>query len=126
MTKFITISELSKTLKLINPKTKKPLNHILRYWEKEFKEIKPKKINNRRYYSKTDVDLIRTIKSLLKDQKLSINGVKQIFKNNTKKLDENNYISLIRNNKKKDLKLKSLNLLKKIEKLRIYGKKNTS
>ena len=44
MTKFITISELSKTLNLINPKTKKPLNHILRYWEKEFKEIKPKPI----------------------------------------------------------------------------------
>ena len=45
MTKFITISELSKTLKLINPKTKKPLNHILgKYWEKEFKEIKPKKL----------------------------------------------------------------------------------
>ena len=126
MDKLVNISEVCKILNLINPKTQKPLNHVIRYWEKEFPQIKPKKINNRRYYSKTDVDLIRTIKSLLKDQKLSINGVKQIFKNNTKKLDENNYISLIRNNKKKDLKLKSLNLLKKIEKLRIYGKKNTS
>ncbi len=126
MNKLVNISEVCKILNLTNPKTQKPLNHVIRYWEKEFPQIKPKKINNRRYYSKTDVDLIRTIKSLLKDQKLSINGVKQIFKNNTKKLDENNYISLIRNNKKKDLKLKSLNLLKKIEKLRIYGKKNTS
>ena len=51
MNKLINISELSKILNLIDPKTKKPLNHILRYWEKEFKEIKPKKINNRRYYS---------------------------------------------------------------------------
>ena len=126
MNKLVNISEVCKILNLTDPKTQKPLNHVIRYWEKEFPQIKPKKINNRRYYSKTDVDLIRTIKSLLKDQKLSINGVKQIFKNNTKKLDENNYISLIRNNKKKDLKLKSLNLLKKIEKLRIYGKKNTS
>ena len=126
MDKLVNISEVCKILNLINPKTQKPLNHVIRYWEKEFPQIKPKKINNRRYYSKTDVDLIRTIKSLLKDQKLSITGVKQIFKNNTKKLDENNHNSLIRDNKKKDLKLKSLNLLKKIKKLKIYGKKNTS
>ena len=126
MDKLVNISEVCKILNLINPKTQKPLNHVIRYWEKEFPQIKPKKINNRRYYSKTDVDLIRTIKSLLKDQKLSITGVKQVFKNNTKKLDENNHNSLIRDNKKKDLKLKSLNLLKKIKKLKIYGKKNTS
>ena len=126
MDKLVNISEVCKILNLINPKTQKPLNHVIRYWEKEFPQIKPKKINNRRYYSRTDVDLIRTIKSLLKDQKLSITGVKQIFKNNTKKLDENNHNSLIRDNKKKDLKLKSLNLLKKIKKLKIYGKKNTS
>ena len=46
MIKLINISELSKKLNLIDPVTKKPLNHIIRYWEKEFKEIKPKKINN--------------------------------------------------------------------------------
>ena len=46
MNKLISISELSKMLNLIDPKTKKPLNHILRYWEKEFSEIRPKKINN--------------------------------------------------------------------------------
>ena len=44
MDKYLTISEVSKILNLINPKTKKPLNHILRYWENEFKEIKPKKL----------------------------------------------------------------------------------
>ena len=46
MSKFINISELSKQLKLINSKTKKPLNYIIRFWEKEFKFIKPKIINN--------------------------------------------------------------------------------
>ena len=51
MSKLINISELSKMLNLIDSKTKKPANHVLRYWEKEFKEIKPKKINKRRYYS---------------------------------------------------------------------------
>ena len=43
MSKLIRISELSKMLNLVDPLTKKPLNHILRYWEREFKEIKPKK-----------------------------------------------------------------------------------
>ena len=51
MTKLINISEVSKIVNLIDPTTKKPLNHILRYWEKEFTQIKPIKINNQRYYS---------------------------------------------------------------------------
>ena len=46
MNKLINISDLSKILNLIDPVTKKPLNHVLRYWEKEFKQIKPKKISN--------------------------------------------------------------------------------
>ena len=50
MNKLLTISELSKILNLIDPVTKKPQNYVLRYWEKEFKQIKAKKINNRRYY----------------------------------------------------------------------------
>ena len=43
MNKLISISEASKKLNLIDTITKKPLNHILRYWEKEFKQIRPKK-----------------------------------------------------------------------------------
>ena len=37
MSKLVSISELSIILNLVDPVTKKPLNHILRYWEKEFK-----------------------------------------------------------------------------------------
>ena len=58
MAKLINISELSKILDLVNPNTQKPLNHIFRYWEKEFKQIKPKKVNNRRYYSPNQVELL--------------------------------------------------------------------
>ena len=43
MSKLLNISDVSKKLDLIDPVTKKPLNHIIRYWEKKFKEIKPKK-----------------------------------------------------------------------------------
>ena len=47
MSKFFNISEVSKKINLINPVTKKPLNYILRFWEKEFVQIRPKKIINR-------------------------------------------------------------------------------
>ena len=43
MTKYLTISELSKVLKLFDTSKEKLQNHTLRYWEKEFKQIKPKK-----------------------------------------------------------------------------------
>ena len=35
-------------LKLVDVSKKKPLNYILRFWEKEFKQIKPKLINNQK------------------------------------------------------------------------------
>ena len=43
MKKFYKISDLARILGLVNPATNRPLNHVLRYWETEFKEIKPKK-----------------------------------------------------------------------------------
>jgi len=79
MIKLINISELSKILNLIDPKTKKPSNHILRYWEKEFKEIRPKKINNRRYYSSKQIETIKLIKFLLKNKGMSIMGAKKML-----------------------------------------------
>ena len=90
MNKLINISELSKIINLIDPKSKKPLNYILRYWEKEFKEIKPKKINNRRYYSPDQVQIIKMIKYLLKNKGMTINGVKKYLSTSDSDLDEYN------------------------------------
>ena len=126
MSKLINISKLSKILNLIDPKTKKPLNHTLRFWEKEFTQIKPKKINNQRYYSKKDVETIKIIKILIKDKNISIKGVKKILSSNTKKLDDHYTDSLRVNLLKNRLKTKSNNILNKIEKLKNYGKKNSS
>lgn len=126
MNKLINITKLCKILKLINPKTQKPLNHTIRYWEKEFPQIKPRKIQGRRYYSKNDVELIKFIKSLIKDQKMSISGVKNILKNNTKKLDDNIANSLINNYMLDNLRIKSKNLLNTIKKIKTHGKKNPS
>ena len=62
---FLDISELSKELDLINKKTGKPANHTLRFWEKEFKGIKPTLLKgNRRYYDKNQIDKIKYIKYL--------------------------------------------------------------
>ena len=49
MSKLITIGQLSQILGLVNASTNKPLNHVLRYWEKEIKQIRPRIINKRRF-----------------------------------------------------------------------------
>ena len=126
MNKLISISELSKMLNLIDPKTKKPLNHILRYWEKEFSSIRPKKINNRRYYSAKQVEIIKRVKFLLRNKGMTILGVKNILKLNINKLDGDNDHSLKADYYKNFLKTKSRSVLEKINKLKNYGKKNSS
>ena len=126
MKKLITISEVSHALKLVNESTKKPLNHILRYWEKEFKEISPKKINNRRYYSPEQVEIIKMIKFLLKNKGMTILGVKNLLTSKTNRLDDHNMNSLKADYYKKNLVAKSKLLLEKINKIKNHGKKNTS
>ena len=124
MNKFISISDLSKLLNLTN-KDKKPLNYIIRYWEKEFKQIKPKIINNRRYYSKEQVEIIKMIKFLLKNKGLTINGVKNVLKANTNKLDDYNSDSLKTDYYKTVIKQKTNKILVRINKIKNYGKKNS-
>ncbi len=124
MTKLINITELAKMLKLVNISNKKPLNYILRFWEKEFKQIRPKYINNRRYYTVEQVELIKKIKFLLKDEGMTIKGAKNILNRKIKKLDDSNSNSLQADYYKKALKDKSSQILEKIKKLKKYGKKN--
>ena len=126
MSKLINISELSKKLNLIDVKNKKPLNYILRYWEREFKEIKPKKINNRRYYTSHQVETIRMIKFLLKNKGMTISGVKNLLDFNTNNLDDHNNDSLQASYYKSSFKKKSKIILEKIKKIKNYGKKNSS
>ena len=126
MDKLITISEMSKILNLIDPVTKKPQNHVLRYWEKEFKQIKPKKINNRRYYTSKQLEIIKMVKFLLKNKGMTISGVKNLLGNNTNKLDDHDSHSLKADYYKKFIKSKSKSLLEKIKNIKSYGKKNTS
>ena len=116
MKKLINISQLSKMLNLVNPKTNKPSNYILRYWEKEFKQIKPKILNgNRRYYDEKNIILLKKVYFLLKDQGMTINGVKKILNNNEPlKLDETSNNSI----KASILKNKLTNISKIIKSLK--------
>ena len=125
MSKLITIGELSKVLNLVN-KNKKPATHILRYWEKEFKQIKPRIINKRRYYSSQQAEVIMKIKFLLKDKGMTISGVKSLLNIRINKLDDYDSHSLKAEYYKLSFKEKSTNLLKKIKRIKSYGKKNSS
>ena len=126
MSKLINISEASKQLNLIDKISQKPLNHILRYWEKEFKEIKPKKINNRRFYTSEQFEILKMIKFLLKNKGMTISGVKTLLKSKINKLDDTNNLSLKAEYYKANIKAKSKLLLNKIKKINSYGKKNSS
>ena len=85
MNKLTNISELSKLLNLVNPKTKKPLNHVIRYWETEFPQLKPPKnrAGNRTYRQK-DINLILQIKDLLYNKKFTIDGARVVLKKSNK------------------------------------------
>ncbi len=125
MDRLVNISNLSKQLNLINPKTNKPLNYILRYWEKEFKQIKPKILRKRRYYSNKQIELIKLIKYLLKDKGMTVNGVKNVLKSNINSLDDYDLYSLKADYQKDLIKKKSKKILEKIKNLKKHGKKNT-
>ena len=77
---YKTIGEVVKILDLKNRSGEKTPTHTIRYWEREFKQIKPKKLNNsRRYYDQKNIDLLKKIKFLLKDQGMTIIGVKKLL-----------------------------------------------
>ncbi len=72
---FRTISEVSKDLSLPQ--------HVLRFWETKFTQIKPiKRGGGRRYYRPEDVMLLRGIKSLLYNDGYTIRGVQKVIKEN--------------------------------------------
>jgi len=87
---YKTIGEVAKILDLKNRSSKKNSTHTIRFWEKEFKQIKPKIFNgNRRYYDEKNLNLLKKIKFLLKDQGMTINGVKKLLNSNqSNELDE--------------------------------------
>ena len=87
---YKTIGEVAKILKLKENKKGNLPTHIIRFWETQFKQIKPKILNsNRRYYDEKTINLLKKVKFLLKEQGMTINGVKKILNSEVSlKLDE--------------------------------------
>ena len=117
---YKTIGEVAKDLNLVNPKNGKLNTHTIRFWEKEFKQIKPKIFaGKRRYYDKNSIKVLKKIRFLLKEKGLTINGVKKFLVNESSfNLDETSNSSI--NTSKKNLKTKIQkisNLIKEIKKI---------
>ena len=118
-TAYKTIGEVVKILGLKTKNSQSLPTHTIRYWEKEFKQIKPKIFNgNRRYYDEKNIQIIQKVHFLLKSQGMTINGVKKILNNNEPlKLDENQNNSIKTSNLK--IKLSKIsNLIKNLKDLK--------
>ncbi len=86
---YKTIGDVAKILNLVNKKTGKLSTHTLRYWEKEFKEIKPHIFTGkRRYYDSKSIKILKKIQFLLKNKGMTINGVKKQLKSDDSELDD--------------------------------------
>ena len=116
---YKTIGEVTNILGLKSKKKNSSPTHILRYWEKEFKQIKPKILNgNRRYYDIKNIELLKKVHFLLKEQGMTINGVKKILDNKEPlKLDENRNASIKANNLKNKL-VKISKIIKNLKELK--------
>jgi DNA-binding transcriptional MerR regulator len=93
---YKTIGEVTKELNLVDKKTGHLQTHTIRYWETQFKQIKPTiRAGKRRYYSLKDFKIIKYIKFLLKERGLTINGAKKILnQTKTDSLDDDMYIGI--------------------------------
>tara|TARA_B110000285_G_C14485198_1_gene321517 strand:- start:103 stop:474 length:372 start_codon:yes stop_codon:yes gene_type:complete len=115
---YKSIGEVAKILNLINEKKGTLNTHTIRFWEKKFKQIKPNILNgNRRYYNNETIEILKKVKFLLKDQGMTINGVKKVLNSNKSlKLDElqNNSINTSIKNKLKNIS----KIIKQIKKLK--------
>ena len=115
---YKSIGEVAKILNLIDKKTGKLSTHTIRFWEKEFRQIKPYKFSgNRRYYDDKAIIILKKIKNLLKNKGMTIKGVKMILQNDHYELDEINNETI----NKKIIKTKINKLSKLIKKLKVDG-----
>ena len=113
---YKTIGEVAEILNLFNPKTGNLSTHTLRFWEKEFRQIKPKIFaGNRRYYDDNTIKLLKKIKFLLKDKGMTIKGVKKVLISDESKLDVINNTTI---NTKNILKSKLSKISKIVKELK--------
>ena len=113
---YKTIGEVAKILEANSNMKKSISTQTIRFWEKEFKQIKPKILNGkRRYYDQKNIELLKKVLFLLKDQGMTIKGVKRILnKSEPLKLDEITNHSIKATNLKNKL-VKISNIIKSLK-----------
>jgi len=119
---YKTIGEITKELGLVDKKTGRLQTHTIRYWENQFRQIKPViRAGGRRYYSSKVLEVIKFIKFLLKERGLTINGAKKILENpESNSIDDNINIGVYKPDLKKTkiIKSKIRNITKIIKELK--------
>jgi len=112
---YKTIGEVAKILNLTDKKTGKLSTHTIRFWEKQFKQVKPKIFaGRRRYYDDKSIEILKKIQFLLKNKGMTINGVKKYLNDENSKLDVNDNKTINRNIIKTKIN-KISNLIKNIK-----------
>ena len=87
---YKSIGEVAEILNLIDKNTGKTMTHTIRFWEKQFKQVKPNIFaGRRRYYDHKSIEILKKIQFLLKNKGMTINGVKKYLNNENSKLDVN-------------------------------------
>ena len=116
---YKTIGEVAEILSLSSKQKKIITTHTIRFWEKKFRQIRPKILDgNRRYYNTESIELLKKIHFLLKEKGMTIDGVKKILNNKeTLELDEISNQSIRTVNFKNKL-IKISNILKNLKKFK--------
>ena len=114
--KYKSIGDVAKILDLFNKNSGKLSVHTLRYWEKEFNQVKPKIFaGRRRYYDDKTIKILKKIKYLLKEKGMTLKGVKKVLNTEDSDIDELYNTSI---KQKNIIKLKVKNIKSLIEKIK--------
>ncbi len=109
---YYSISEVSKITDLEQ--------YVLRYWESEFEQLKPAKNRaGNRIYTNRDIKLILYIKKLLRDERYTIEGAKQVLKSYTPETDTGEQLELI-DEPKQRVKIKDEQLRADVMEVRVF------
>ena len=115
-TAYKTIGEVAEILSSNSKNGKLIETHTIRFWEKKFKQIKPRVLDGkRRYYDTKNIELLKKVHFLLKEKGMTINGAKKALDNQESlKLDEISNQTIKKINLKNKLS-KMSNIIKKLK-----------
>ena len=119
---YKTIGEVTKILNLRSRRNKSIPTHTIRFWEKEFKQIKPKIfIGNRRYYDEKNIQLLKKSHYLRKAKGMTINGVKKILNNKEPLKHDGTQTNSLNTHNLKNKLVKISHIIKSLKNIKEYG-----